>query len=87
MKSVAILLTLLAVVTLSACDQFKARTVGGTETVTLEPGLKLEMVTWKQNDLWICTRTRMPDEKPQTHRFSERSLMGVLQGTVVIVER
>ena len=65
---------------------------GGTQTVNLKPGEKLENVTWKTMDrhspsLWILTRPRRAGEQPEVHEFQEKSNFGVVQGRVVIVER
>ena len=70
---------------LSGC-QSAAKKFGGDMTITLEPNLKLEMITWKGNSLWYLTRPMYEDERPETHVFQESTNFGVLEGTVTIIE-
>lgn len=69
------------------CKQLSARNFGGTITYTLDPNKKLVNCTWKDAQLWMLTCDRPTNEVPQTYRFIEKSLMGVMQGEVVIVEK
>jgi len=63
------------------------KSFGGSMTVELEPGQKLEEITWKEDDsLWILTRPFREGEEPETHTFYEDSEWGVLEGTVTIIE-
>lgn len=56
-------------------------------TLKLEPGEKLEEITWKDdNNLWYLTRPMREDEEPETHTFKQSSEFGVFEGTVTIVE-
>ena len=60
---------------------------GGTMTIELEPGRKLEEITWKdESDLWILSRPFREGEEPETHTFQADTEWGVFEGTVVIVE-
>lgn len=63
-----------------------ARSLGGDMTLELEPGQKLEMITWKEDSLWYLTRPMRDDEEPETHTFQQSSEFGVFEGTVTIVE-
>jgi hypothetical protein len=91
MKLLLGLITGAALVTAS-CDetpqqkQINARSFGGTSTQDLPENKKLVMITWKDTDLWILTRDRRPEEKPERYEFKERSTYGIWQGTVVIQE-
>ena len=67
--------------------QSVSKSLGGTTTITLDPGLKLEEITWKDNDLWYLTRPMRADEHAETHTFQQSSNLGILQGTVIIVEQ
>lgn len=60
---------------------------GGEMTLELEPGQKLEEITWKDDDLWILSRPMREDERPETHTFYENSEWGVFEGTVTVVEK
>ena len=62
------------------------RKAPGDMTLELEPGQKLEMITWKEDSLWYLTRPMRDDEEPETHTFQQSSEFGVFEGTVTIVE-
>jgi len=69
-------------------EQQRARTMGGTATIELEPNRKLSLVTWKDsNSLWILTRQMREGEHPETWSFRENSSWGVTEGEVIIVEK
>ena len=51
----ALLIAMMTVTLLSGC-QSAARNWGGTVKIELEPGQKLEMITWKGDSLWYLTR-------------------------------
>jgi prepilin-type N-terminal cleavage/methylation domain-containing protein len=63
------------------------RNFGGTMTYKLDPKTKLVNCTWKENSLWILTTERTIEEVPKSYKFSEKSMVGILQGTVVIREQ
>ena len=69
-------------------EQSLARDFGGTTTINLEPNLKLEEITWKDDDLWYLTRPMREDEEPETHTFTEKGGLGTVfdGGTVIVVE-
>lgn len=72
----------------SSFEQSIARNFGGTTTIELEPNLKLEEITWKDDDLWYLTRPMREDEEPETHTFTEKGGLGTVfdGGTVIVVE-
>ena len=89
MKRIYIAATLCVVllsVFLTGCTQGATRSFGGNMTLELEPGQKLEMITWKEDSLWYLTRPMRDDEEPETHTFQQSSEFGVFEGTVTIVE-
>lgn len=59
---------------------------GGTVTIELEPGEKLEEITWKDDSIWYLTRPMRDDETAEIHTFSQSSPMGVLEGKVIVIE-
>ena len=59
---------------------------GGSAEYELEPGQKLEEVTWKDDNLWILTRPMTEDEEPVTWTFSEKSSYGLIEGTYYFIE-
>ena len=90
-KILAMLLALLALL-LTGCgnvEQSFARDFGGTTTINLGPNLKLEEITWKDDDLWYLTRPMREDEEPETHTFTEKGGLGTVfdGGAVIVVER
>ena len=75
------LITLLAIITLSSCtENQRARNFGGTEEVSLKPNEIVLNVTWKQDQMWICTK----DTVTNIVYFREKSNWGMLEGTVVL---
>lgn len=82
---VAVLLLVGAAVT-ALRPQSIARNLGGDIVIELEPGLKLEEITWKDSSLWYLTRPMRDDEKAETHVFQESSDFGIMEGTVTVIE-
>jgi hypothetical protein len=60
---------------------------GGTMTVELPAGKHLVNVTWQDHHLWYLSRNRHADEKPETYTLHEKSASGLLNGTVIFVEK
>lgn len=78
---------LVASLFLTSCTpQDMAKNFGGDMTVELEPGEKLEMITWKDDSLWYLTRPMRADETAETHIFQQSSSWGVFEGTVTVIE-
>lgn len=71
---------------LTGC-QAATKNLGGNTTITLEPGQKLEEITWKDDDLWYLTRPMAEEDIAETHTFQQSSNWGVFEGTVTIVEQ
>jgi hypothetical protein len=83
-----IVLAVAVALSLASCtENVRVKMWGGNGKIHLEPGKKLEMVTWKEAELWILTSNRPDSVKPQTYQFSEKSSFGVIEGTYVIVEQ
>lgn len=76
---------LIIVIAFTGCHTV-TKELGGSMTVELDPGQKLEEVTWKDTDLWILTRPFREGEEPETHTFQEDAEWGVMEGTVTIIE-
>ena len=85
--AVAIIATLLFI--FRACSaQGRARNYGGEMTITLDPGVKLEEITWKDDDnLWYLTRPMREDEHAETHVFEADTVFGVFEGKITIIEQ
>lgn len=86
MKRLFILMALLSAIFLIGCEQGMTKSLGGSMEIKLDPGVKLEMITWKDDSLWYLTRPMTEDDKPETHTFQQSSEFGVFEGTVVIIE-
>jgi len=87
MKKVLFILAVLFTVTFTSCENFMTRNFGGSQTIELQPGQKLVNVTWKKNQVWILTETRLDSIKPKTYKFKEKSNMGVMEGEITLVEK
>ena len=91
MKNLIKLTALIAILSLTACENQLAKTFGKM-TVELEKDQKLVNASWKtysesNTSLWLLTRVRKADEQPETYQYIEKSTFGVLEGTVTIVEK
>lgn len=84
MKKIIVLPIIAAMI--GGCDQFTARNLGGTDTVELDKNQRLVEITWKDQNLWILTEPMDSDYIPQTKTFYENSLIGVMQGKIIIKE-
>lgn len=78
MKRLILLLTI-ALTVFSCTDNARARRFGGTEEISLKPNEVVLNVTWKENQMWICTK----DTVTNVTYFREKSSWGVLEGTVI----
>jgi hypothetical protein len=72
--------------TVGCNENTRTRNFGGTMTVTLPVGQKLENATWKQDQMWYLVRPMRSDEVPETHSFKEKSTYGAWEGTVIFQE-
>lgn len=81
----AIAIALMAMMLLSGCHG-TTKSFGGEMELVLEPGRKLEEITWKDDTLWYLTRPMRDDEEPETHVFHAESEFHVFEGTVTIIE-
>lgn len=79
-----ILCTVVLAGSLTAC-QSATKSFGGTTTLNLDPGLKLEEITWKDDDLWYLTRPMRADEVAETHTFNQSTDFG-FEGEVIVIE-
>ena len=76
-----ILLTLSLITLLYSCtDNQRAKNFGGTEEIQLKPNEVVLNVTWKETQMWICTK----DTTTGIVYFREKSNWGVLEGTVIL---
>lgn len=66
--------------------QSTTKSLGGTTTIKLKPGVKLEEITWKDDDLWYLTRPMRDNESAETHTFDQSTDFG-FEGQVIIIEK
>lgn len=64
----------------SCTENSRAKNFGGTEQIDLKPNEIVLNVTWKENQMWICTK----DTVANVVYFREKSSWGMLEGTVVL---
>jgi hypothetical protein len=76
-----LMMILVTMVVMSSCtENVRARHFGGTEILALKPNEKVLNVTWKDNEMWVCTQ----DTITGVVYFREKSSWGVMEGTVII---
>lgn len=63
-----------------------AKRLGGTATVILPDNQKLQLVTWKGDDMWLLYRPMRVDEQAETYTYQEDSKFGVLEASITIRE-
>jgi hypothetical protein len=74
------ILVVMMVVISSCTENARARHFGGNEILTLKPNEKVLNVTWKDDEMWVCTQ----DTITGVVYFREKSSWGIIEGTVVI---
>ena len=84
-KILALGLATTMILSLTGC-QSATKSFGGSMTLELEPNVKLEEITWKDDSLWYLTRPMTEDDIAETHTFQQQSEFGVFEGTVTIIE-
>lgn len=78
---------IILVITLQSCtENQRAKNYGGTMTINLPKGQKLETITFKNADVWYLTCPMLPTDSAVTHTFKEDSNFGVMSGTILIKE-
>lgn len=86
MKKIFIFMLAICMALVLFSCQSATKNLGGTTTIELPAGEKLETITWKDDSLWYLTRPMTENDIPETHTFQQSSNFGILEGTVVIIE-
>jgi hypothetical protein len=73
-------LIMLGTLFVSCTENQRAKNFGGTEEVRLKKNEILLNVTWKGDQMWICTK----DTSTGTSYFREKSNWGVMEGTIIL---
>jgi hypothetical protein len=77
-----------SLVTFTGCtENVRAKKFGGTMKVELPANKKLISATWKQGSMWYLTRNMNSSDTPETYEFKEKSNFGMVEGTILIVEK
>ena len=71
---------MLGTLSVSCTENQRAKNFGGTEEVRLNKNEILLNVTWKGDQMWICTK----DTSTGTSYFREKSNWGVMEGTIIL---
>jgi hypothetical protein len=74
------IIAIVAISTVSCTDNQLAKHFGGTEEIKLKPNEIVLNVTWKDTEMWICTK----DTVTNITYFREKSNWGVMEGTVIL---
>lgn len=78
---------LMCAIALTSCtENQRVRNFGGSSTIDLPAGEKLITATWKRSELWYTTRPMRPGEFPERIKFTEKSSIGLLEGTYYFQE-
>jgi hypothetical protein len=78
MKKLLILFTTIFILT-SCTENQRSKKFGGTQEVSLKRNEIVLNVTWRGNEMWICTKDTMNG----TVYFREKSSWGIMEGTVI----
>jgi hypothetical protein len=88
MKKITLMLFVGIALFATGCTQNeRAKTWGGTMTIHAPEGQTVQNMTWKESQLWVQYRPRKADEKPLTITFKEYSRFGLVEGTVIVIEK
>lgn len=83
-----LLLIITTVLLFASCtENVRVKTFGGSGKITLDPGRKLEMITWKDHELWVLTSDRPDSVAPKSYKFAEKSSFGIVEGIYLIDEQ
>ena len=66
--------------------QSAAKNFGGDYTLKLPKNEKLVMITWKGDSLWCLTKPMTEDDVAEPYKFQESAGLGIMEGTVTVVE-
>lgn len=63
-----------------------AKKVGGSATIILPDNQKLQLITWKKDDMWVLYRPMRADEQAETYTYQEDSKFGLIEAKITIRE-
>ena len=69
-------------------EQQRAKQFGGSTKIEVPANKKFVNITWKSGgDIWVVTRDRELSDTKQVFYFTESSSWGLLEGSIVIIEK
>lgn len=72
---------------MSSCtENQRARAFGGTAIIQVEPGQKVMMATWKNEDLFYMIEDMEDDYVPHNKTLIESSSFGIIESKVIFKE-
>lgn len=83
---IAIGIFIISVISIIVVVSIKSYDEDNFTTIELEPGLKLEEISWKDNSLWYLTRPMRDGEQAEIHVFQESSVFNTAGRTITILE-
>ena len=88
MKKILIGLAIVLCIVCNSCSQQTlVRDFGGSMTVELPAGEELMEATWKEDALFYLTRPMSDDYVPTTKTFREKAPYGIMESTIIFIER
>lgn len=67
-------------------QQGMTRSWGGEMDLYMEPNQKLQLVTWKDDNLWILAKDMTEDDIAEDYSYYEKDPMGMFEGAIHIHE-
>lgn len=71
---------------IKSTGSFIAKKVGGSATIILPDNQKLQLVTWKNDNMWVLYRPMRADEQAETYTYQEDSKFGLIEAKITIRE-
>lgn len=83
MKKILICLAAIAAV---SCENLTTKYWGGNMTIDVEPGYKVTNATFKGDEIWYFVEPMDNTYTPSRKKLVEKSMYGVLEGTIIFKE-
>ena len=88
MKKLLVLFAIIVAISFISCtENSRVKHWGGDMRIELPVNAKLVNVTWKEGQLWFLTKPMNTSDTPETYEFFEKSKLGILEGSVTIIEK
>jgi hypothetical protein len=70
-----------------SCENYITRKYGGTTTINVESGFKVNNATFKDGDIWYFIEPMDEDYVPKNKKLIEKSMHGIYEGTIIFREQ